>query len=75
MIYSSEGVMTVRTYEFFKDADPFDVIIVSHPRKFASEQGISQEDLTLMMHCDGKIRGWRCRAVDTEVKGVSVVAR
>ncbi|WWV91994.1 hypothetical protein [Escherichia phage PJNS034] len=69
MIYSDDGILTVRTYEFYKDADPFEHVVVSHPRKFALEQGIKDEDLTLLMHCDVKVKGWRCRAVDTEVRG------
>lgn len=69
MIYSDDGILTVRTYEFYREDDQFEHVVVSHPRKFALEHGIKDEDLTMLMHCDMKVKGWRCRAVDTEIRG------
>lgn len=69
-MFSNDGVLTVRTYEFFREDDQFGRIIVDHPRKFAQDYHFDEEDLNVLMFCGDVVRGWRCQITDVEVVDV-----
>lgn len=69
-MFSDNGILTVRTYEFTREDDQFGKIFVDHPRKFAQDYFFSEEDLNVMMFTDTAVRGWRCTTHDVEVSDV-----